>query len=122
MPKPKKQAKTRRSRRRTPNRRPRQGQKAARLNPEEEQTTLSLERTIMGKEKVVLNEMTVLLALLGFGFLLIKFFEGGNPFAYWSGALFIFAALVGIVLSARNYQEYKRKLSRVEQKSGIDFE
>lgn len=83
------------------------------------QTILSLERTIMGKERVALTEISVLLALMALGFGLIKFFEETNDWIYYLGILFVAAGLVGVFLSYRNYEAYKKKLQTIEQENHI---
>lgn len=85
----------------------------------DQQTILSLERTIMGKEKVALTEISVLLALMALGFGLIKFFEGSNLIIYGLGILFVAAGIVGTFLSYRNYEAYKKKLYEIEKEHRI---
>ena len=84
------------------------------------QTLLSLERTLMGREKVVLNEITTMVAFMALGFALMKFFEETNQIVVLLGITFVVIAAFGTVWLVLNFKKYSKKLRALEEIENLE--
>ncbi len=91
-----------------------------RLSPQRQQVVLSLERTLLSKERTVLAEITVLLAAVGLGFVIIRIFQGTvNEWLEWVGALIIGSAFAGIAMLVFSFKRHSKKQKELESENYI---
>lgn len=85
---------------------------------ENEQVTLSMERTVLSKERTVLTEITVLLGFMALGFLVMRFFEDSQnkEFVGVGFSLVIFSAFL-MILAIVRYKKYMNELKKIEKKN-----
>ena len=91
-------------------------------NLEKQQLMLSLERTVLSKERTVLTEITVILAFMALGFLVIRLFQEteNNLLVNIGFALIIFSA-IAILLAIYEFRKYAAELRKIEKKNHNKF-